>query len=865
MCPASLASSALHPFHCWRTFTDSRALESYQNNFLALPLSFVPLHARPETDDATGKSQQIMPMANAAGSKFFAGGNSNSNRITLLSNFSSAPNTENSRMATDEDYVIPLWGGGSSPPSSSENNPAAARNGGHGGGHGGHYNGGRCGFESNAVIDRAMDVALESDRNGNHASAAAIMALQHELSQAKAEIRRMKTTGGGGGQGGGLPSMSAPTQKFGGEQPPPPKSKRRGLGALLGLRGEIDASNRLRLDPHPVSPPQQPRQQQVLPGRRAESESIPPEPVRAIPVQPHHHAAARNRRGSGMHVGQGLADMMNASVIGRRFSAVSHASTLSGALTELQAPGTPLHDEHSISTPVTNDKEGGGAGATEGEAAEREAKAKKKSTFVPLVARHACTAFIGTSNSSHDEEQESSRSEEQRLLLMGAFAERIRSTMNEAYRLKATPDRSDTSKFAVLPSGTGVALCILEAAPDHPNVERTAMWIASRLLVWASEHGDDSSDRGDDAFSLRCGLAGGMLETVRDIYDLPNVSGPSVDLAARIMDCALPGQILVSSESVANILETASSEGPQQDAPDTGLSYHVDKHRHEVIVDHDRTALVQAVTGAVTLVSSENSNGSSEDAAASSGVADAGAGEAATPSSSIHPFGTNSVPEKKWYLRLKPTELAHDERTGRAKGKVPPTELLKRHRRVAFVGVTHDRLSTVFRKVLDADPDHTWDRIYLLFLSDARLEWVADEMHETVDGLVESKLNARWELEQVLKGKVRELKFLEYDRPFYCASYWDWDERGGFVHVSPLVWGANPKVCPAMNYHWIGEDPGNDYVSYQDGLTSLLRTAKAIGADGKAEENSGDNGGCVSNPSVLAMLAKLEKQQNARR
>jgi len=91
--------------------------------------------------------------------------------------------------------------------------------------------------------------------------------------------------------------------------------------------------------------------------------------------------------------------------------------------------------------------------------------------------------------------------------------------------------------------------------------------------------------------------------------------------------------------------------------------------------------------------------------------------------------------------------------------------------------------------------------------------------------LIKSKAGARAELEELLTGKVRELRFLSYDRPFYCASYWDWDEWGGFIHVSPMIWGADPKTCPAMNYHWIGVDPGDDYVSYQDGLSSLLRVA----------------------------------------
>jgi len=677
---------------------------------------------------------------------------------------------------------------------------------------------------SSALEDReALDVAMDASQSGDSASAATIMALHHELAQTRAELQRLKSL---------LPTentsprvrqgRSNESQQGGGKARKHMSSIGKGLGALLHLNEEIvplASMNKARS----TKP-----NEQILPERRAESESIPgpPEPSRAAHLYSPRYSAnhRRSNHSEGSVGGRSLVKMMKASV-GHGPGAV-----LPAALEALAGMHDSMRSEASFSTSDEEDRE------------DNKAKEKKPNTasFVPLVARHACTASLGMwtppSEDSSGNNKESSKDAEKRLLLLSAFSDRVQDVLNKTYHLEESPDRSDTSKFVVLPAGTGLALCFLSPAPGHPSVEHTAMYVAGCLLAWSAHDVQGSA--------LRCGLAGGVLETVRDIYDLPNLNGPSIDLAARIMDCAAPYQILASSTTFVDALK--------EDAPgrETGLSYHVDHDRHEVIVDHDRTALVQSVTGAVTTVvaaQDQQDNDFDEDGARAC--------------SSFRPFGTDAIPEKKWYLRLKPTELSYDERTG-AKGKVPPTELLRRHRRVAFVGVTHDRLSHVFQKVLDAEPDHKWDRIYLLFLSDARLGWVAEEMNETVDDLVASKVNARTELENVLKGRVRELHFLEYDRPFYCASYWDWDERGGFVHVSPLVWGANPKVCPAMNYHWIGEDPGNDYVAYQDGLTSLLQTATSIGVDGKPNNKDGKD---TFNPSVLAMLAKLEKRQNHQR
>ena len=173
----------------------------------------------------------------------------------------------------------------------------------------------------------------------------------------------------------------------------------------------------------------------------------------------------------------------------------------------------------------------------------------------------------------------------------------------------------------------------------------------------------------------------------------------------------------------------------------------------------------------------------------------------------------------------KPTELAEDETTG-MKSKVPPTDLIQRHLSIAFVGVNHDRLAQVFSRVIDQDESLRWERVYILFLTDSCIE----SLHVATDGKeseaeaeIRKKNKSRIQLEAVLSGRVNDLRFYEYDQPFFCGSFWDWDERGGFIHVSPLVWGCSPKRCPAINYFWQERMPSADYQSYRDGLNGLLK------------------------------------------
>lgn len=463
--------------------------------------------------------------------------------------------------------------------------------------------------------------------------------------------------------------------------------------------------------------------------------------------------------------------------------------------------------------------------------------------------RRGCTAFLdladapedddgGSNNNAnergrgHGREQgqaDSHRAEEERRRLRFAsdLAGTARELLTEAYG--RVPDRYDVSDYFVPPgAGTGLGLCVFDPAPGHPSREHTALWFAARMLAWAA-----SQARWDRtaAAGLKCGMAGGTVETTRDVYDVPNVVGPSITLASRIADCALPGQVLACCLSVLPRLELDDAQ-MRMNSGRRSLSYVLDEERHEVIVKNNQTATVRAITG-VMMSSAAGSAAAGSNASLGSGSRAAGRSRSRARGRSAHAhrsFGTTAVPENKWYLRLKPAELSYDPSKG-AKAKVPPAELLRRHSRVAFVGVTHGQLASVFRQVLDADPTHTWDGIYLLFLSDDRLRWIAEnEKKESLDDLVASKVRARRQLGRLLRGRVREgeLAFLEYDRPFYCASYWDWDERGGFVHVSPLVWGADPRTCPAMNYHWIETDPGDDYLAYRDGLISLLQTSQPI-------------------------------------
>ena len=189
--------------------------------------------------------------------------------------------------------------------------------------------------------------------------------------------------------------------------------------------------------------------------------------------------------------------------------------------------------------------------------------------------------------------------------------------------------------------------------------------------------------------------------------------------------------------------------------------------------------------------------------------------------------GNHHTPATKWYMKIKPTEM-HSSGLGDIKPKVLPQELIRRHKRIAFLGIMHDNLSKGFVKILENDPSHRWEQIYIFFPSDGCLRNHLSQNYRDhpIETLIKKKLECRRTLRKLLLPVVEDLRFLQYDDLMHCGSYWDWKDPGGFIHISPLTWGANPKTCPAMNYYWNSKVPSPEYRVYREGLEYLLGTAK---------------------------------------
>jgi hypothetical protein len=57
------------------------------------------------------------------------------------------------------------------------------------------------------------------------------------------------------------------------------------------------------------------------------------------------------------------------------------------------------------------------------------------------------------------------------------------------------------------------------------------------------------------------------------------------------------------------------------------------------------------------------------------------------------------------------------------------------------------------------------------------------------------------------------------------ASYWDWNERNGRIHVSSQIPGFDIRQCPATDHIWNDDAPTKTYQVYREYLKKLRGNA----------------------------------------
>ncbi|MCL4201136.1 MAG: hypothetical protein KJ000_01485 [Pirellulaceae bacterium] len=165
---------------------------------------------------------------------------------------------------------------------------------------------------------------------------------------------------------------------------------------------------------------------------------------------------------------------------------------------------------------------------------------------------------------------------------------------------------------------------------------------------------------------------------------------------------------------------------------------------------------------------------------------------------------------------LRPTLLGAD-----GKFKVPPLLLLVTHQRIAFVGATHWQLSKSMEQAFSERGEKPWAEIHLFFATDELLSQV--EYDDPDPRGIRDKSEADF-LQILRQGRwAKSWAIYRFNGPPVFASYWDWQARGGRIHVSPALLGTEIGRCPASDHLWHQEVSTDHYQKYVRHLEMLFR------------------------------------------
>lgn len=145
---------------------------------------------------------------------------------------------------------------------------------------------------------------------------------------------------------------------------------------------------------------------------------------------------------------------------------------------------------------------------------------------------------------------------------------------------------------------------------------------------------------------------------------------------------------------------------------------------------------------------------------------------------------------------MRATSLGPDGRT-----KIPPLNLLIDHEEIAFIGATHGQLLKLIQDAASARQGRPWTRLNLYFADDSLLQFV--ERDENPDLRIERD-RAIKDFTEFLEGDSVASSWMlaTFNAPPTFGSYWDWESRGGRVHVSSQIAGIDLRRCPGQDYVW---------------------------------------------------------------
>ncbi|MBF0323404.1 MAG: hypothetical protein HQL62_10790, partial [Magnetococcales bacterium] len=284
---------------------------------------------------------------------------------------------------------------------------------------------------------------------------------------------------------------------------------------------------------------------------------------------------------------------------------------------------------------------------------------------------------------------------------------------------------------------------------------------------------------------------------MRDFNDRPNAFGDTVNMASRAMNAADKGQILLNQGYINQFL--GEDIAYSVEAP---LPYQVGGTPAQLTLESGTKVSINVKHGVFISVRPARLlvNG--------------------TP---FRHHQDTSIPVSAYQMVVSQTPQGKPMDAKDAGGKSFPDRLRQAHA-IAFIQLTGYRLIEQLENGVVPFSDNLQKLWVLMPHADQTTCFQGKEAQIRLEDL--PRYISRWKTWLSLwktdhpRCDVR-LKLFKHP-PYFGASLIDWEQMGGFIHVSPYVWGKEARECPGYDLEWGGSRSSPAYRAYIDGLTELI-------------------------------------------
>lgn len=370
-----------------------------------------------------------------------------------------------------------------------------------------------------------------------------------------------------------------------------------------------------------------------------------------------------------------------------------------------------------------------------------------------------------------------------------------------AQETQIASDKNILQKNVVaLPTGDGMAVAFLSPQNTVEAVQFVITFCIN-LHCWAMEQ----------EVKLRIGVHYGAIQLLRDINGQTNICGKTINDAQRIMDGGGAGQVLFSVDYFDECVEEEAiiqwfSKKQQEQNSHQKLKL-IFSDTFDIIAKHDHVIgarqLFMVTDPSISLAGIQKLEPSKL--------------QQNTPK-----FWSNADPEGKMRMQLNLTRAPKNINNDFG-------EKLLKAEEVALILLTGENL---IERLESGEPVFGKQLAELIVLMPARLDGSKTLDPEVYNEKSLSEFKQRWlnALRELRKKYPKSSIKLGYftEPPYFGASFLDWRQEGGQIHISPYVWGTQTSANPSFDVRWVGKAKPPVYKAYIEGLRTLNNSTSNV-------------------------------------